>query len=143
MELKPLTAASTPAWPATLLEKRTGYLISMCTVSLIMAARGSDLFCFIFLILSPCCFLSASRDRRQQRGSGAADHSSGQFSKHRVRCRRLPSPATQLAEKRPPSVRVLPHTASLCWTGAPVGQWTERFPTHLSVSCIYLFILFI
>lgn len=32
--------------------------------------------------LSPCCFFSASCDRRQQRDSRAADHSTGQFGQH-------------------------------------------------------------
>lgn len=69
-------------------------------------------------------FFSASCYRRQQWDSWAADHSSGQFCQHWVCCYRLSSTAAQLAEKWPSSASVLPHTASFCWTGAPVGQWT-------------------
>lgn len=67
---------------------------------------------------------SASRDRRQQRDSCAVDHSFGEFCQHWVCCYRLSTAPAQLAEKRPASASVLPHTASFRWTGAPVGQWT-------------------
>lgn len=130
LELTPLIVASTPVWPPTLQERRTGYSIWMSMVGLINfyfmyhSVQTVEEIVYMPLTLLTIHISSASCDRRQQWDSRAVDDSPGQFCQHWVcRCW-LSSTTAQLAEKRLASASVLTHTASFCWTGAPVGQWT-------------------
>lgn len=127
-ELRLLTAASTPAWPPTLQEKRTGYLIWTCMVGSTQDSNITHIFGANILLYNGSCLPSPSAacDRRQQCGCWGARSSSGQFCEHRVRRNRLSPASAKLAEERPASASLLTHTSPLCWASASVRQQTVR-----------------